>query len=405
MQNGSLDFSVGEGVSYLSLQAGVDANLGGDMRGRFTWWYDTDGNQHHGSGAVGLSGLGVDEAWVRTPGLGGKWIFGRQYAGQDYETGEAKRGLGLGTGYYTGAALTGIRAQYGLGSFGRLTVLTQADDAAFIGGRGNAAQGSGVNLAGVARLDVPFTFWKNHKGEPKIKVGFQTVGHMPSKTASAGGVGTLGVKSFNDRTSSHEFSISADVWVDVLKGLHLEYTRVFTDINGNKPLYNSGTGFMAAAPGTTKAQAFYGTLGVLETKTIKLNVAGGVADRDFRLSHSVLTNPYVPASGVFALFDRPVIVDSRGYSNFVVAGPTQGFDVNFSWKIGSRPLQIRWAGSSRNKDTFNWMVHAAFPIVQTGKGNVTVDGGYVDVDRFHGLGNGTGKTGVVGARLTGSFSF
>ncbi|MCZ7599324.1 MAG: hypothetical protein M5U09_18670 [Gammaproteobacteria bacterium] len=166
----------------LSVRAGIDANLGGDMRGRFSWWYDTDGNPFHGQlGARqgGLNTLGVDEAWVRLPGLGGRWIFGRQYAGRDYETSDANGALGLGTGYYTGAALTGIRAQYGLGSFGGLTVLAHADDNV-LSGLGFANGALNANIAGVARWDVDLPWFRDADGSANVKLGFQSVAMFPS---------------------------------------------------------------------------------------------------------------------------------------------------------------------------------------------------------------------------------
>ncbi len=398
--DGDLGFEAGEAFSYLSVRAGIDANLGGDMRGRFSWWYDSDGNPYHGkfgSRQAGLNGLGIDEAWVRLPGLGGRWIFGRQYAGQDYETGASDAGLGLGTGYYTGAALTGIRAEYGLGTFGNLTLLAQADD--------NVASGLGVlngalnaNVAGVARLDVNLPWFEDADGSPNVKLGFQSVGMYPN---NAGSVGQFGTKAFNDGTSSREFAVSANAWIDVLKGLSIEYTNQFRNVTG------VGPGPDLDGDGTAEGEAIYAELGILDTPTFTLGVQGGLVDHDFNLSTSVITNPYVPlANGVFALADRPVILDSAG--NFGGVGPTQGFAVDFGWNIGSRQLKIRGAGSTRKLDLFNWMVAASFPVVQTGKGDISVSGIYADVDGGHMLnpfGAPGTSNGTVGVRVTGAYSF
>lgn len=382
--DGDLGFESGEAFSYLSVRAGIDANLGGDMRGRFSWWYDTDANRFHGSVArkAGLGNLGIDEAWVRLPALGGKWIFGRQYAGQDYETGEANPSLGLGTGYYTGAALTGIKGEYQLGKNVKVTGLVQADD------NNNILPSGGANLAGVLRADIDIPWFKKD-GEPRFKVGFQTVGNAPNNTAAA-----AAGKLFNDGTRSSEWSVSADLWVDLLKGLNVEYTNQFRLANGLYP-------DLADADSNSEAQLVYATLGVLDTPTFKLNVKGGLVEDDFNLSHSIVTNPYVQtASGTFALFDRPVILSPLAAQ----MGPSQGFDVDFAWMIGSRPLQLRFAGSTRNKDLFNWMLYGEFPIVQTANGNVSVGGGYVDTDAGHPLA-GAGGGGVSAVRITGKFGF
>lgn len=399
LPDGDLGFEAGEAFSYLSVRAGIDANLGGDMRGRFSWWYDSDGNPFHGkfgSRQAGLNGLGIDEAWVRLPGLGGRWIFGRQYAGQNYETGEADPALGLGTGYYTGAALTGIRAEYGLGSFGNLTLLAQADDNV-ISGPGVLNGALNANIAGVARWDVDLPWFKDADGSPNVKLGFQSVAHFPS---NAGNVGQFGTKAFNDGTSSREFAVSANAWVDVLKGLSIEYTNQFKNVTGiNGPDLDGDL--------TAEGQAVYAELGILDTPTFTLGIQGGLVEDDYNLSTSIITNPYVPAAvGVFALADRPVILDSFGNAGGV--GPTQGFAVDFGWNIGNRTLAIRGAGSTRRLDLFNWMVSASFPIVQTGNGNVTIDGIYADVDGGHVLNPfgafGT-SNGTVGVRVKGGLSF
>ncbi|NUQ00883.1 MAG: hypothetical protein HUU35_13620, partial [Armatimonadetes bacterium] len=394
--DGDLGFESGEAFSYLSAQAGIDANLGGDMRGRFTWWYDSDGNQHHGrvgTRQAGLQTLGIDEAWVRLPGLGGRWIFGRQYAGQDYETGEAIPQLGLGTGYYTGAALNGIRAQYGLGTFGGVTLLAQADDNIIGGVPGGVLN---ANVAGVARWDVDLPWWKSDEGEPFVKLGFQTVGHYANNAAPNG---AAVAKRFNDGSRSSEWSGSIDLFVNVLKGLHVEYTSQFQDNAGN-----SGPEGPFDANVDAEGQVYYGELGILDTPTFLLNLKGGLVETDYSLSHSVITNPYVPfGEGVFGLFEKPIILDS--FYNFGGVGPTQGFDVDFRWMIGSRPLKIRWAGSTRRLDLFNWMVYGSFPIVQTGKGDVSISGGYVDVDPGHLFAPVGGSSGVVGVRVAGGFSF
>ena len=399
LPDGDLGFEAGEAFSYLSVRAGIDANLGGDMRGRFSWWYDSDGNPWHGGLAArqgGLNTLGIDEAWVRLPGLGGKWIFGRQYAGQDYESGDMNRGLGLGTGYYTGAALTGIRAMYGLGSFGNLTVLAQADDH-MSSGVGALNGGLNANVAGVARLDVDFPWFKDADGSPNVKLGFQSVAMFPNNAAS---VGALGTKRFNDGTSSREFAVSANAWIDVLKGLSIEYTNQFKNVTG--VLGPDLDGDL-----TAEGQAVYAELGILDTPTFTLGVQGGLVEDDYNLSTSIITNPYVPAAvGVFALADRPVILDSFGNAGGV--GPTQGFAADFGWNIGDRTLKIRGAASTRQLDLFNWMVSAAFPIVQTGKGDVTISGIYADVDGGHVLnpfGAPGTSNGTVGVRLTGNFAF
>jgi len=355
------------------------------MRGRFSWWYDSDGNAFHGGGG-GVGGLNIDEAWVRLPALGGRWIFGRQYGGQDYETGAANPSLALGVGYYTGAALTGIRADYDITKYISATGLVQMDDNGT-----NLVAGGGGNVAGVARVDVDVPWWKNSAGDPRIKLGFQTVGHW----ANSAGIAAGGLKAFNDGTSSKEWSVGADIWVDVLKGFRAEYVNTYQDVAGNHP-DNFGDN-----DGSAEGAAVYATLGILETPTFKLDVSGGLVEDDFNLSSSIITNPYTPvASGTFALFDRPVILARRGANT----GPTQGYDINLRWMVGSRPLQLRFAGSTKKADTFNWLAYGAFPIVQTGHGDLTLSGGYIDVDAGHALRPAT-KGGVTAVRLSTSFAF
>ncbi|MBI2301769.1 MAG: hypothetical protein HYU66_22935, partial [Armatimonadetes bacterium] len=339
---------------------------------------------------TGPGALNIDEAWVRLPGLGGRWIFGRQYAGQDYETGAANPSLALGVGYYTGAALTGIRGQVDVGNSVLLTGLVQADD------NPNAPGGLGSNMAAVGRADVTLPWWKNSAGEPRVKMGFQTV-------KALGNTATLvAPKRFNDNQQSREWSVGADLWVDVLKGLRVEYVNTYRDVNG-KPPNRSGSA-------DNDAQAIYAELGVLETPTFKLDIKGGAIAKDFELSHSIVTNPYTEVSSpAFALFDRPVLIDSRWNGGVAPVtaqgiGPTQGYDINLRWMIGSRPLLLRFAGSTLKRDAFNWMGYAALPLVQTAKGDVSISGGYIDVDATSPL-RGFTKGGVSAVRVQGSFAF
>lgn len=394
VRDGSLDFEPGEAFSYLSLRAGIDGNLGGDMRGRFSWWYDSDGNQHHGKigggprGNAGLAAIGIDEAWVRLPGLGGRWIFGRQYAGQDYQTGDSNPSLGMGTGYYTGAALTGIRGQYDIGKHVVLTGMVQADD-----NFSNFA-GLGGNVAAVGRLDATIPWWKTSKGEPLVKVGFQSVGHVPN-TAAAVPLGA--VKRYNDGTRSGEWSITGDLWLNVLKGFRIEYTNQLKAANGANPIADPYAGPVRDT--SNNAQSVYAELGVLKTPTFTLNVAGGLIEEDFQLSHSIFSNPYVPiASGAFALFDAPTVLTPPALGAFGLA--SQGFDVHFTWNIGKRPLKIRWSGSTFNRDPFNYMIYGELPLVMTDRGNVSIGGGYINVAPTHVLGAST-----TAVRVTGGFSF
>lgn len=382
-QDGDLGFEAGEAFTYLSLRAGIDANLGGDVRGRFSWWYDSDQNPYHGNGANGLGNIGIDEAWVRLPGLGGEWIFGRQYAGQDYESGDANRSLGLGTGYYTGAALTGIRAQYGLGSAGKLTLLAQGDD--------NAAIGNS-NVAGVARWDVDLPWFKDADGSPNVKLGFQSVAMFPTNG------GTNVTKRFNDGSSSREFAVSANAWIDVLKGLNIEYTNQFRNTNNQGPDLNFN--------GQARGEVVYAELGVLETPTFTLDLKGGYVGNDFNLSTSVLTNQYVrSAQGIFNLLDREVVLDSI-VNNL---GPTQGLAADLGWNIGSRQLKIRGIASTRKADSFNWMIGATYPIIQTGNGNVNISAAYANVEGTNVLAdnpwNASRNQGVVGVRVSGGLNF
>jgi hypothetical protein len=342
----------------------------------------------NGGNVHGLAEIGIDEAWVRLPAVGGRWIFGRQYAGQDYETGESNPMLGMGTGYYTGAALTGIKGMYDLGNYVDLTVLAQADD-------NNVALG---NMAGVARVDIDVPWFKTGEGDPLFEVGFQTVGHYPG-----GGfpVATILPRGFNSNTYSTEWSFSADLMVNVLKGLHVEYTNQVRQANGLFPDLPFALG--GDANTDSEGQAIYGTLGILDTPTFTLDVAGGLVEQDFNLGDSILTNPYVStASAAFALFDRPVILSPK-VQNF---GPSQGFDIHLTWNIGDRPLALRWAGSTLNNDSFNWMVYASIPVVQTSNGNITVGGGYVDVEDGTGLAPAHALGGPTTAvRVQGGFNF
>ncbi len=393
LPDGDLGFEAGELFGVVSAQIGVDVNMGEDMAGRFTWWYDSDDNVFHGGllrGPGGLNKLGIDEAWVKLPALGGRWIFGRQYAGQDYETGEAVRSLGLGTGYYTGAALTGVRANYSIGDNVELTLLGQIEDH---GGTGPTAArpAAGIfsgNAAGVVRADIDLPWWTDENGDPKVKVGLQTVGHFPNRAFGT----PEGMKVFNDGTRNSEWSASADLWVDVLQGLHVEYTNQFRSNDGSK-----GPDFDGDLD--AEGQSVYAELGILDDwNNFSLSVGGGIVEDDYTLTDSIITNPYLLNAGgiTFGLFDRPVILDS--FRNGI--GPSQGFDAHITYMIGSRPLEIRWAGSTRNADLFNWMVYGQIPIVQTSNGNVTIGGGFIDVDAGHALGTNT-----VAVRVTAGFGF
>lgn len=394
-RDGDLKFESGEASMALSARVGVDFAISDTQAARVTLWYDSDNNRFHGASArqAGMASLGIDEAWVKTPGLGGRWIFGRQYAGQDYETGEAKCALGLGTGYYTGAALTGIRGQYNLGKHVTITGLVQADDntspTALVGGVVGA---NAANLTGIARGDISLPWLKDKAGKDGVKIGIMSVGNLPNNNAAiAPAAGAW--KLFNDGTGSREFSISADLHVNVLKGLDVEYTNQYRQANGTNPDVN--------LDGNANAQSVYAKLGVLNTPTFKLSVAGGVVAEDESLSYSIFNNPYqANALGTAnSLFTRPNILGSF-VSQPVQGAPTQGFDVNFTWNLGNRPLNVRWAGSTRRADLFNWMVYGEYPLVETGAGNVKVGLGFIDVDPGHPLGGNT-----VAANLSAGFRF
>lgn len=383
--DGDLGFEPGEYFSGLSARFGADIALSDTTKGRVTFWYDSDGNRFHGRSfagrQAGMSELGIDEFWVKTSALGGRWMFGRQYGGGvDDRTGEAVYPLGLGTGYYTGAALNGIRGEYNLGKLVHLTGLVQADDNV-------ATPFLSANVYGVGRADLTVPFWKHRNGDPRIKVGAMVVSSYPNITP------TVVTKAFNDGTASREFSMSADLWLDVLKGFQFEYTNQFKNTFGFGPDLDGD--------GKAEGQSLYAKLGILETKTFKLEVDGGYVEDDYNLSYSAMTNPYVLTAGGItnALFDRPIMFTSPALQ-FANGAPTQGFDVHFTWKIGQRPLAIRWAGSSRKADAFNWMIYGSFPVVVMDQGVVSVGAGYIDVDPIHPLGKNT-----VAARVQASFGF
>jgi hypothetical protein len=386
-QSGNLTFGPGQFYTGLSARLGVNVAVAPNMSGRATLWLDSDNNRFHGvlgARQGGLNTMPIDEFWVKTPGLGGKWIFGRQYAGQDYDTGDANYALGLGTGFYTGAALTGLRGQYDLGKRAKVTLVALADDNLNPDqGPAGAFGANAANIVVALRGDAALPWLKDKAGKPGVKIGLMSVSSIPNNSASVG-VPAPGVyKMFNDGTSSREWSMTGDLYVNILKGLDVEYTSQFRDVNGNAPTSLSGSG-------KAMGQAVLAKIGVLKTPTFALDATFGYTDPSYSLSYSAINNPYQTNAGGIAsgLFTRPVIFNSQA-SQSVLGGPTQGFDVNGTWNIGSRPLHVRWVGSSRKADLFKWMVAGDFPVVQTKAGDVKLGIGYVDVNPGHPLGKST----------------
>lgn len=388
--DGDLEVEPGEAFGLLTARLGADIAVNDRSTGRVAWWYDSDANQHHGQ-FLGSNMLGIDEAWISTSGLGGEWVFGRMYPNQmperdggDVSRYDVERGFGLGTGYYTGAALPGVRAKYGIGSLFDLTLLAQADDTAF---------GAGTNIAGVARVDFNLpVFGRTSDGERRVKIGAQYVPQWRGNGLSPA------VKRFNDGAPSSEEAWSIDATIAVLKGLRVEYTSQLQDTRGIGPDLDGN--------GQAEGELVYATLGVFDTPTFALDLAGGYVEEDFTLSHSIITNPYMPvASAAFALFDRPTILDA-GASRDAVGGPnlgaTSGLDARLRWNLGGRPLGIRAAASLNDHDAFNWMVYGSLPIIMQSNGVISVGVGYIDVDAGagHALGDDT-----VAARLTASYGF
>jgi hypothetical protein len=389
---GGLNFTSGEGFGVLSAKVGVNIGISPQVSGRATWWYDSDGNRFHGVGALqgranGLNVLGIDEFWVKTPALGGKWIFGRQYAGQDYNTGEAHMGLGLGTGLYTGAALTGIRGQYEFGKTDpsgkrvKVQLIGLAEDNTSADGGPNGFVGIGAaNYITALRGDVGLPWFKQKNGDPGVKFGLQTVNLLPNNAKPITPNAFTGAyKTFDDGTGSREWAMSADAYINVLKGLRVEYTNQFRDTNGFGP--------DADGNGKVNGQLIYAKLGILKTPTFTVDLAGAWVGPDFSMSTSSLTNPYQTNAGgvLYGLFNRDNIFNSATSAR-VLGGPTQGWDLNVKWNIGNRPLNLRAVGSTANKDLFHWMVRGDFPIVQTkdkeGKtvNSIKVGVGYVKVN-------------------------
>ncbi|HAZ62789.1 MAG TPA: hypothetical protein DCZ72_04155 [Armatimonadetes bacterium] len=393
--DGDLRFESGEALLGISARAGLDVAINDTTAARMTLWYDSDDNRFHGRPGERMgfmSELGIDEAWVKTKGLGGKWIFGRQYGGQDWDTGEAKHALGLGTGYYTGAALNGGRVVYNLGKHIKFTGLAQADDSSnptFLPVGSYAA-----NIAGVARIDLGLPWLKDKAGNDGIRIGVMGVGHLPNTDAEVIPSNALGTwKQFNDGSRTEEVSMSVDLHVNLLKGLDIEYTNQFRQTNGSGP--------MADGNADANGQVLYGKLGILDSPTFKLNVAVGAVGPDYSLSHSIISNPYLPnyIGTAHQLFTRPVMLGTLA-NETTQGAPTQSWDANFSWKLGSRPLNIRWAGSLRNKDLFDWMVYGEIPVIQTGAGDLKLGVGYINANPGHPLGGNT-----VAANLSAGFRF
>jgi hypothetical protein len=372
-RDGDLRIETGEGYTTLSGKVGLDWAINDAMKARATFMYDTDDNPFHGASArrkAGLSQIGIDEMWVKTPGLGGNWIFGRQYAGQDYATGAAKCGLGLGTGYYTGAALNGIRAQYPLGKRIGITVLAQAQD---------NSSAAGANIAGVARADISLPWLKDKAGKSGVGIGLMGVKALASRPTAT----TTLLTEFNQGEPSAEATASADLYINFLKGLRVEYTQLIR--NRFDQVAKTGS-------------VVYGKLGVLHTPTFELDVAGAWVQSSFAGNFSAITNPYVrTASAVDALVSRPILFGAPAAND---GTPSQGVDANLKWRLSNRPLSLRFASSTRKADTFNWLAAGSVPLLQTGAGNVNLGAAYVNVDKTHPLGGNT-----VAVNLGAGFGF
>lgn len=381
-RDGSLGMATGEGLSTFHGKLGVDYQVTDTTLTRLTIVADSDNNPYHGSGvkrAGGMGGIAIDELWVKTPGLGGKWIFGRQYGGQSWDVAAHTRadlgkgpqyGLGLGTGYYTPMALNGIRAQYE--PFGKrlgITALVQAEDAATTAKVG-AGKWGGVasNIYAVGRADLALPWLKNKAGDAGVKLGLMAVGTLGNNGPSA----APAIKTMNDGTSTKEWSATADLYINVLKGLNVEYTQQFrgTDGNASNPI----------ADKRIKSTLVYAKVGLLNTPTFKLSLAGANIGDDFTTTYSVINNAYTPTGGgaALALLERPIVFTSRASA---AGGPSQGYEVDLTWKLGTRPLDLRYAQSTKGaRDSFKWMVAGKFPLVQFANGSLDLGAAYINAN-------------------------
>jgi hypothetical protein len=263
-----------------------------DLQARVTYWEDTNGNPFHGRL---VNAHGIDEAWIKTSGWGGKWTIGNQYAGGHNAAlmGGAVDANGLL--YYTPTAGLGIQYETELGGLDLL---------GFVGSNGpaNKTDGQAVVRAG---LDLG--------GNIDLSATYMATGMMEQKGWSA----DVGLKLL-----SREVKASYAELTENAAGASLNNNNSVWIVNVPN-LIDSGALSVGASYG--EVEAAYAANGT-----------------------SVLTTPYLLNAAENA-FDRPVFLNP--------ANVAKGWEVKAQVKLLSVPLKVRYydgdnlAGNSANSVT------------------------------------------------------
>jgi hypothetical protein len=263
-----------------------------DLQARVSYWEDTNGNPFHGRLA---NAHGIDEAWIKTSGMGGQWTVGNQYAG-GYSTslmGGAVDANGLL--YYTPTAGLGIQYETELGGLDLL---------GFVGsnGPGNKADGQAVVRAGLnLGKNIP------------VSVTYMATGMMEQK------------------------GWGADVGLKLLSREIIASYAELTENAVGASLNNNNSVWMVNVPK------------LIDSGALSIGVSYGEVEAAYAANGtSVLTTPYLLDAAENA-FDRPVFLDP--------ANVAKGWEVNAQVKLLNTPLTVRYydgdnlAGNSANSVT------------------------------------------------------
>jgi len=267
-----------------------------DLQARVSYWEDTNNNPFHGRGA---NLQGIDEAWIKTSGWGGKWTIGNQYAGGHNAAlmGGAVDAHGLL--YYAPAAGLGIQYETELGGLDLL---------GFIGSNGPAA-------AAQPKTD----------GQAVVRAGLDLGGNI-DLSATYLATGMMEQKGW-----------SADVGLKLLsRQVNVSYAQL-TETAAGASLDDDNTVWMVGVPK------------LIDSGALSIGASYGEVEAAYAANGtSVLTTPYL-LNPLENAFDRPVFLDP--------ANVAKGWEVNAQVKLLSVPLKIRYydgdnlAGNDANSVT------------------------------------------------------
>jgi len=264
------DFGIG------SFQVIVD-HQAKDYSARLSYWEDTNANPFHGRAA---NKHGIDEAWISTTGLGGKWTVGNQYPGGYNATlmGGAVDPMGLLA--YTPTAELGIQYETDLGGL---------DLVGFLGSTGGDDKYDGL---GVVRASID-------------------LGH----DLTLGGT-------YLATGSEEQQGWSADLGLKVLnRKVMAEYCELTQAANGTS-VDDDNTAWIVSVPA------------LVESGSLSIGASYGEVEVNFApTALSVINNPYLldPAEDPF---DRPLFLNP--------ANVAEGWEVTAKLSLGNTPIQVRY---------------------------------------------------------------